>query len=117
MKQIFWSIYLCKVVLILVIVLRVAAVVAEVGALLAVPVSKELIKGQRSGDDALSGWNQQDTGTTSHMMNNKRKGSLHSLIHFCSINPQWDFTPPVTFFCSSNLLLYLLTDPEHVFDL
>lgn len=66
--------------------------------LLAVPVSKELMKGQHSGDDALSDWNQQDTGTTSHMMNNKRKGSLHSLIHFCSINPQWDFTPPVTFF-------------------
>lgn len=105
-------------ILIFVIVSRVLAVViAEVGVLLAVPLSKELIKGQHSGDDALSDWNQRDTGTTSQMMNNKRKGSLHSLIHFCSINPQWDFTPPVTFFCSSNLLLYLLTDPEHVFDL
>lgn len=105
-------------ILIFVIVLRVIAVViTEVGVFLAVPVSKVLIKGQQCGDDALSDWNQQDTGTTSHMMNNKRKGSLHSLIHFCSINPQWDFTPPVTFFCSSNLLLCLLTDPKHVFDL
>lgn len=69
--------------------------------LLAVPVSKELIKGQHSGDDALSAWNQQDTGAVSHMMNNKRKGSLHSLIHFCSINPQWDFYP------SSHIFLFL----------